>query len=81
MVTRAHCRESEGMFEKTLERLTDRRSYWDWTLDWQDPLSSPVLDTKTGFGGDGDLQQPSSTGVGYCLTEVTRVASPAECVR
>ncbi|KAF2161255.1 hypothetical protein M409DRAFT_59258 [Zasmidium cellare ATCC 36951] len=43
--------------------------YWDWTLDWQDPFSSPVFDTMTGFGGDGDRQQPSATGVGYCLTE------------
>lgn len=46
------------------------RSYWDWTLDWEDPLSSPVFDPMTGFGGDGDRQQPSSTGVGYCLTDV-----------
>jgi tyrosinase len=28
--------------------------YWDWTLDYEDPASSPVFDTNLGFGGNGD---------------------------
>ena len=34
------------------------RSYWDWTLDWEDPLSSPVFDPMTGFGGDAGGSRP-----------------------
>lgn len=77
---RVRCRESEITFEGAWKTLTGRCSYWDWTLDWQDPLASPVFDSKTGFGGDGDLQLPSSTGFGYCLTEVTSDASHVEYV-
>ena len=33
-------------------------TYWDWTLDADDLADSPVWDTITGFGGDGDLQFP-----------------------
>ncbi|KAK6379302.1 hypothetical protein LTS17_006220 [Exophiala oligosperma] len=32
--------------------------YWDWSLDWQDPASSPIWDSRIGFGGDGDLSLP-----------------------
>ena len=29
--------------------------YWDWALDSKDPASSPVFDTTTGFGGNGNV--------------------------
>lgn len=27
--------------------------YWDWTLDAEDPLNSPIWGDRTGFGGNG----------------------------
>ncbi|CZR69038.1 related to monophenol monooxygenase (tyrosinase) [Phialocephala subalpina] len=36
--------------------------YWDWTLDANDPLSSPIWDNRTGFGGNG-------TGPDNCVQE------------
>lgn len=41
--------------------------YWDWTLDWQDLRSSPVWDTQTGFGGDGDPGGDVVTHNGRCV--------------
>ncbi|KAH7115400.1 monooxygenase [Dactylonectria estremocensis] len=41
---------------------TGYATYWDWSLDYQDPFSSAVFDAELGFGGDGD----SSTG---CVTD------------
>ena len=28
--------------------------YWEWELEWEDPLNSPIFDAEIGFGGDGD---------------------------
>ena len=28
--------------------------YWDWILDANDFINSPIFDTKSGFGGNGD---------------------------
>lgn len=29
--------------------------YWDWTLDWDKLEDSPVFNSETGFGGDGEV--------------------------
>ena len=29
--------------------------YWDWTLDWEALENSPLFDSQTGFGGDGEV--------------------------
>ncbi|KAH6695254.1 hypothetical protein F5X68DRAFT_186745 [Plectosphaerella plurivora] len=43
--------------------------FWDWTLDWEDPMASPIFDSKTGFGGDGDPKGPMH-GTSHCVTDL-----------
>lgn len=43
-------------------------SYWDWSLDWEDPPKSPVFDSKLGFGGDGDPNSPMWMDL-HCVTD------------
>lgn len=43
--------------------------YWDWTLDWEDVVNSPIFSTTSGFGGNGDPKAPGSVGDGHCVTE------------
>lgn len=45
--------------------LTSR--YWDWALDWEDPIKSAIWDPETGFGGDGDPDGPLTVGWGSCI--------------
>lgn len=42
--------------------------FWDWSLDWEDPSSSPIFDSKLGFGGDGD-RNATKHGTAYCVTD------------
>ena len=46
-----------------------KRSYWDWTLDWEDLRQAPVWDTTYGFGGNGNSSAKKSVAFGHCLTE------------
>jgi tyrosinase len=56
--------------------LTCLTSYWDWTLDADDFLASPLWDPVTGFGGNGaeapadntSFPVPGATG-GGCITD------------
>ena len=41
-------------------------SFWDWSLDWEDPTKSPIFDTKLGFGGDGNPDGPTYQG-SHCV--------------
>lgn len=43
--------------------------YWDWTLDWTDFHGSPLFDSLTGFGGNGDPSAKESVGHGHCVTD------------
>jgi tyrosinase len=40
--------------------------FWDWTLDWEDPPSSPIFDY---FGHDGDPEAPKY-GASHCVTDL-----------
>ncbi|KAE9375970.1 Di-copper centre-containing protein [Stipitochalara longipes BDJ] len=44
-------------------------TFWDWTLDWEDPSQSPVWDPFTGFGGDGSLGEITTVGFGSCVRD------------
>jgi tyrosinase len=44
-------------------------AYWDWSLDWVDMAKSPIWDSFTGFGGDGDKNAERSVGHGHCITD------------
>lgn len=52
-----------------IQKLTKTRSYWDWTLDWEDLRSAPIWSPTLGFGGDGDLNSPETVGHGRCVTD------------
>ncbi|KAI4598432.1 hypothetical protein KJ359_002842 [Pestalotiopsis sp. 9143b] len=41
--------------------------YWDWTLDSQDPTSSPIWSSSDGFGGDGQKHAPVTVKNGSCI--------------
>ncbi|KAL1311897.1 hypothetical protein AAFC00_001969 [Neodothiora populina] len=43
--------------------------YWDWSLDWESLVDSPVLDVSTGFGGDGDPNGAKTVGSGRCVID------------
>jgi len=44
-------------------------TYWDWTLDWENITTSPVWDTVTGFGGDGNTSVGRPVFNAHCVTE------------
>ena len=48
---------------------TGSLTYWDWTLDWQNITQSPVWDSETGFGGNGDVNGVATVGSGYCVVD------------
>lgn len=59
------------VYEKTLREKCDYEGslpFWDWSLDWEDPPSSPIFDSKLGFGGDGDPDAPEHN-VAHCVTD------------
>lgn len=43
--------------------------YWDWSLDWEDLTQSPVWDSDTGFGGNGNSSDEESVAFGHCVTD------------
>ena len=45
------------------------RRYWDWSLDWEDLIRSPIWDNYTGFGGNGNSSDDKSVAYGYCVTD------------
>ena len=47
----------------------DSFRYWDWSLDWMDLAKSSIWDSETGFGGDGDPNQPLTVGGGRCVID------------
>lgn len=51
-----------------IPQLTDVARFWDWSLDWEDPPSSPIFDSKLGFGGDGDPNAPVHNSA-HCVTD------------
>jgi tyrosinase len=38
-------------------------------MDWEDPPSSPIFDSETGFGGDGDPDAPKHN-TAHCVTDM-----------
>jgi tyrosinase len=43
--------------------------YWDWTRDWTDITQSPVWDDTEGFGGNGNVNSPTTVGNGHCVQD------------
>lgn len=43
--------------------------YWDWSLDWNKFHSSPVWDSVSGLGGDGNIAGATTVGEGRCVTD------------
>ena len=48
---------------------TGSLTYWDWTLDWQNMTESPIWDSETGFGGNGNATGATTVGSGYCVVD------------
>lgn len=53
--------------------------YWDWTLDWEAPLNSPIFGEEYGFnisvGKDGDCRYPRSYRSPHCLGRIYDAAT------
>lgn len=49
--------------------LTPETSYWDWSLDSEDLVASPIWHATNGFGGNGDMAIESGVFHGRCMTE------------
>ncbi|KAK1963248.1 Di-copper centre-containing protein, partial [Colletotrichum sublineola] len=61
-----------SVYEKYLREkcsYTGALPYWDWTLDWENFLESPVFSNVTGFGGNGNSSAPLGVGEGHCVTD------------
>ena len=59
-------------YEKMLQQRCDYDAhlpYWDWTLDWENITISPIWDTETGFGGNGNVNLGSPVFDAHCVTE------------
>jgi tyrosinase len=59
-----------NIFETSLRQscgFTDQLPYWDWSLDWESPSSSPIWDSESGFGGDGNVTGLFIINEGRCL--------------
>lgn len=54
---------------KDTTSYTDISRYWDWSLDWMNLTKSSIWDSETGFGGNGDPNQPLTIGGGRCVTD------------
>lgn len=61
------------IYETTLREICGYEgslAYWDWTLDYRALEHSPVFDPVTGFGGDGEVDDPIILGsTGRCVTD------------
>lgn len=47
----------------------DCSRYWDWSLDSEDPASSPIFDSTLGFGGNGNTGRPVPDHNAYCVDQ------------
>ena len=47
----------------------DVKSYWDWTLDWENITIAPIWDPESGFGGNGNSSIGKAVFKGYCVTD------------
>jgi len=59
-------------YERTLKKQCGSQghsTYWDWTLDWEYVIMSPLWDIKTGFGGSGNAGVGSPVFKAHCVTE------------
>ncbi|KAK2783853.1 hypothetical protein FQN53_008915 [Emmonsiellopsis sp. PD_33] len=59
------------VYEKYLQTTCGYKGalpFWDWSLDWEDPASSPIFDSQLGFGGDGDPKAPKYQSA-HCVTD------------
>ncbi|KAK2807781.1 hypothetical protein FQN50_005323 [Emmonsiellopsis sp. PD_5] len=55
-----------NLIANNIAKLPNR--FWDWSLDWEDPGSSPIFDSQLGFGGDGDPNAPKYQSA-HCVTD------------
>lgn len=53
--------------KRTLDSNLSR--YWDWSLDYPNPTTSPIFSPTTGFGSDGDPSLPTTVGWGSCIQD------------
>lgn len=44
-------------------------TYWNWVLDWKNITRSPVWDSETGFGGNGNVTGEVTVGHGRCVID------------
>ncbi|CAD6442792.1 2d33d938-1230-4a59-9b30-9b90f88d4d87 [Sclerotinia trifoliorum] len=61
-----------NIYERTLQEqcgYSGHLAYWDWSLDWEDMTKSPIWDSTTGFGGNGNKDSDRSVGYGHCITD------------
>ncbi|KAL4860738.1 hypothetical protein BDV12DRAFT_90422 [Aspergillus spectabilis] len=60
------------IYEKALQKYCnydEPMPYWDWTLDFQNLLTSPIWNTDDGFGPNGSILSDGDTCVnGNCVT-------------
>ncbi|KAI8946359.1 putative tyrosinase [Xylaria longipes] len=60
------------IYEETLKlrcQYEGTLPYWDWTRDWADLTRAPVWDATEGFGGNGNVNLPTTVGQGHCVQD------------
>ncbi|KAI2618482.1 putative tyrosinase [Hypoxylon sp. NC1633] len=60
------------IYEETLKQRCHYEGtlpYWDWTRDWADLTQSPIWSATEGFGGNGNMDLPTTVGDGRCVQE------------
>ncbi|KAI0405660.1 putative tyrosinase [Xylaria palmicola] len=60
------------IYEETLKQRCQYEGtlpYWDWTRDWRNLTQAPVWDATEGFGGNGNVNLPSTVGHGHCVQD------------
>ncbi|XXG94400.1 hypothetical protein Hte_000655 [Hypoxylon texense] len=60
------------IYEQTLKKRCQYEGtlpYWDWTRDWANLTQAPVWDATEGFGGNGNVDLPTTVGDGRCVQD------------
>ncbi|KAI1084257.1 putative tyrosinase [Whalleya microplaca] len=60
------------IYEETLKNRCQYEGtlpYWDWAQDWANLTQAPVWNATEGFGGNGNVDLPTTVGHGHCVQD------------